>query len=602
MNDAEYRRQLTITDERWQIPFIGRKVNDAFYETFDHNGCYPSNDADLYPDALLKGEIVNLKPAVTKAGTISHISYYKIVDHGLYYRGTDDIPLDSHDIQVFKDILEKCTCSDADEVITKLVEMPLPEGWLLKKVNDKSISLKHGEDTVSVPKDYLVQIINLANQYPDVIDNEDFWDVNKGRLRIKYKDPIMALLSNYNKANFPDLALNKTVREYRAIDAQREADRDLAIDLIKKGGIDKAAEIIRGFDEVPLEIVDVAIDNNIRPIIELLAEANVYYRSFDHIAHWCLENEEADLFKKLIEGRKTSYINDLIYDAYKCKNIECVKILLDKGCWIHIGDDRTYYPVKDLLEFTSYRDVIWPLEYIKDLYGLEDNSYLTSVIENIHHQEWDPDTGLNGPGYNNNEYDNIALWILETKDIELINFAVNRGIVLKDPYYNSQQYDAFLDAFETGGKYWENAKHMFNYDDPDYITQINKYCLEEGKTKLLIKLIKHFKCGVDFELLKDAIWDTKNVTLLKLLVSYYKVEDESEPKKLTSAIIDGGNTGCMSYYLSEFPYLVKNEETVEEARNSLLAESDAKRTRIFVDAGWFDETIFDEMKLAERCG
>ena len=119
---------------------------------------------------------------------------------------------------------------------------------------------------------------------------------------------------------------------------------------------------------------------------------------------------------------------------------------------------------------------------------------------------------------------------------------------------------------------------------------------------LLARLIKHFKCEVDFELLDSAIWATDNLPLLKILVTYYKVEDESEPKELTSTIIHGGKTNCLAYYLSEFPYLVKDDETVEEARNSLLAYKDTDRARLFIEAGWFDETIFDEIKLAERCG
>ena len=144
MKDERYNKYLKIKEEFWQVPYLGRKVNDEYYSVFDQNGYYPSEE-EAYPEYAEKGLILNLKPYVVD-GVIKDISYYKVADHGPYSRHRDDKPLTARDRKAFTLVLDQCTDSIAAEVLDRLIAMPLKEGWEVSRVSEKSVSLKNGDE------------------------------------------------------------------------------------------------------------------------------------------------------------------------------------------------------------------------------------------------------------------------------------------------------------------------------------------------------------------------------------------------------------------------------------------------------------------------
>lgn len=61
MKDNRYTEYLTIKCDFWQLPYIGRTVTENYYEMFDHNGYYPSDDQDNHPEYCDNGIVMNIQ-------------------------------------------------------------------------------------------------------------------------------------------------------------------------------------------------------------------------------------------------------------------------------------------------------------------------------------------------------------------------------------------------------------------------------------------------------------------------------------------------------------------------------------------------------------
>ena len=597
MENGKYNDYLAIHEEMWIIEYLGRKVNDEYYATFDHNGYYPSDDYHNYPEYSEKNIIINLKPSLDDKGIINNISYYKVVDHGPYYRRSDDRKLDAHDVKVFKEILDRCTYNYASDILDKLKVMPLLNGWSVKRENKSSLILLHGGECISVPKDYLERMIELASRYYDVVNNNDFWEENKRLLKPKYRDAVMAILSNYNRIQFPSIAFKETAQERINREETVEEAQKTVKSLLDRNNTEEAKEILSNLEDISADILETALKQGNEDIIKVLSEKNLDNYKIKRIAVWCLENDNDSLFKEIVDKKSLETYCDWIYSAFDNNRIGCVEYLLRKGCWLNIGDNRTTLPVKEILSLVEYSDVIWPIKYIQDIYSNENREYIFKIINNVRGQKWDPEKNCFGAGYQMVQMRDIAFWIAQTKDLELIDLAVKKGLLIKDTY-TSREDEVFLDAFQTGGEYWNHVKHMLNIEDRDYLEGLLKKCLDENKIDLLLKMIKYFGLSVDSKLLDKAIYRCCSTELIKtLLNSYDPTNDEIE--KLNEAFIETENLDLFNYYLKDFPLIIREKDNLDKIRDDLLKNPNESKANLLVEAGYFDETIMKEIKLAK---
>ena len=61
MADSRYEEYLKIENDFWQLSYIGRAVTEQYYEMFDHNGYYPSDDEDNHPEYCYDGIVMNIQ-------------------------------------------------------------------------------------------------------------------------------------------------------------------------------------------------------------------------------------------------------------------------------------------------------------------------------------------------------------------------------------------------------------------------------------------------------------------------------------------------------------------------------------------------------------
>ena len=170
---------------------------DLFYTT---RGIFAAFGA--YPEYWEQSVILNLHPYV-KDGVISSISYYKKIDNGIYTRHSKEKSLTSKDIKIFKNLLDECTVSEAGEILDELLSKPLPDCWTVAKTTNKTITLRKESEKLSIPREYAELVIDIGRTIPDILDNRDFWRVNAKKLRCKYMEGLLVLLSNFNKEAYP---------------------------------------------------------------------------------------------------------------------------------------------------------------------------------------------------------------------------------------------------------------------------------------------------------------------------------------------------------------------------------------------------------------
>lgn len=115
----------------------------------------------------------------------------------------------------------------------------MKEGWAVRKISEKSVSIANSDGVISVPKDYAYSVIDIARNVPDIRDNEDFWELNKKHLRLKFKDALFALLYSFTKENFPDVTFGETACERIAREDREEAAKKELVEAIDKNQTDK---------------------------------------------------------------------------------------------------------------------------------------------------------------------------------------------------------------------------------------------------------------------------------------------------------------------------------------------------------------------------
>lgn len=458
MRNSRYENYLLSDIEYWQLPYIGRTVNDKYALLFDHNGYYPSDDYDNHPEYYEKSIIINLKPQLSD-NVIQDISYYKKVDHGLYSRHSDERPLNSHDIKVFKEVLDECTVSSSQHVLEQLLDMPLKEGWTIKQVSEKTIQLSHDGNTVSLPIDYAKQIIDIAPKAPDIISNDDFWEINSSWLRGKYKEAIFALLCNYNKDNFPEISFAETARERIDREDQEEAAKKALIHAIQYSQTKKVSELAEEIPEIPREAIDVAIKKGKTDyLMAFVSKTDPFW--IEHIGNYAISKGETELLERVVEKGGTN--NDrLIYTAYKEHRIDYVILLLKNGYTLHIRPNNgTKYDAEDILPLTDYSEVYFSADLLEQLYEAYGADPIRIIIENYHYSDFD--WKRTGPdGYFKNETIDFVTWLIKTQNTDLIDCAVGKDIHIWISSYNEAE-DLAISTFHEDGALWDHAKHLFD--------------------------------------------------------------------------------------------------------------------------------------------
>ena len=590
MKDKRYEEYLTIKkDEFWCTPYIGRRVNDIYSSIFDHNGYFPSDDYNKYPEYDENGIIINLHPVI-KNNVIDSISYYKKVDHGIYYRGADYKALNSHDIKVFKTILDECTESDAPEILERILELPLSEGWCLERTNPKSIVISNNGKKTSVPREYTEYIIDLARLYPDITCNDDFWNINRKLLKSQYKNALFAMLGSFNRKNFPNVSFAETANERIVREDNEERLKNDLINGIRNNDLQTVKRLVADIDDVSREVVQTAVDNSNTHSLEIIASHITDCNTLKIAGIYAIKQSETDLLYKLLENREPSDYSTLIYPAYLNGKIEYVTLLLDKGCTLTIQKDHCALPVRKLLPLTNYYEVVWPVKYLQDLYGLEDHTYLKKVLGNYHTEYSD---GKKCHGYNWIETSNIVKWILNTRDYELIDFAAMCHIQeagIKD----LRNSDIFLQAFEEGGEYWEHTKALFK-DVPHCCADLYYKCVMDNKPELLKRLIECSGIGVNGDILHRAIegYSSKTETL-KILIDYYDAELPSKRnwRPIWEDVVYIRNNEVFEYFFMNYKEFYE-DEAIHNAviEYAVKRNLDSEKKQILIDKCGVDKAL-----------
>ena len=519
MSDSRYENYLLSNIEYWQLPYIGRTVNDKYHLLFDHNGYYPSDDYDNHPEYSEKDIIINLKLQLSD-NVVQSISYYKKVDHGLYSRHSDERPLNSHDIKVFKEVLDECTVSSSQHVLDQLLDMPLKEGWNIKRVSDKTIQLSKDGNKVSLPTDYAKLIIDIAPKVPDIISNDDYWEINSGWLRVKYKGAIFALLCNFNKDNFPGISFAETARERMNREDQEKAAKEALIHAIKYDQTKIVWELAEELAEIPREAIDVAVKKGKTDyLMSFVSKTDQFW--VEHIGNYAISNGEAELLERVIEK---GGINNhrLIYTAYNEHRIDFVILLLNKGYTLHIRpDNKTKYDIEDLLPLTDYSEVYFSVDILEQLYNAYGVGPISKVIENYHYS--DRNWKRTGPdGYYRDETDALILWLINKHNIELIDCAAKNGVkTWLENWANIEELA--LNIFNEDSEYWSHVKGLF-------INVFSIYrCILDKNLALLEYCVEREKVGIqDIEF---ALRENVNAEMLRLLVKHLDISIDEDRKR-----------------------------------------------------------------------
>ena len=524
MEDKRYRSYLKIENNFWQLPYIGRAVNDKYEELFDHNGYYPSDDYNKYPEYSEEDIIIKIELYLFDDGKIEGVSCSKFVDHGIYYKGSDDRPLNSHDIKVFKEVLDACTDSEASAVLDILIQLPLQEGWRIKRSSEKSISLESEAGAVSLPVDYAKQVIDIARNAPDIRDNNDFWEVNKKNLRTKYKDAIFALLCNFDNEHFPSISFAETAAERITREDREEETRNKLVAEIEQGHVEKAANLIDELPKIPRTALETAAKKNNTELLELCAHKTNDAYDLQFIGEYAIENGAADLLKTVAELDKGNS-KRLIYTAYNNHRIDFVLLLQQYGYTLHIRhDNKTKYRTEELLPLVGCHEVYFAANVIDQLYDEYGSEPVEKIVENYHHSnayfiKTDPD------GYYDDETSALVAWLIEKRDLALIDMAVNNGVRAKMAAYNNDERLA-IKVFNEDEELWTHAEGLFAGN-----ISFSR-CISDKNLKLLKYLVE--RVPVPESVLRKAIEDRASDEILDVLVQHLdlSIQEKRPPAKL----------------------------------------------------------------------
>ncbi len=590
MSDSRYENYLLSDIEYWQLPYIGRTVNDKYLSMFNHNGYYPSDDHDNHPEYYEKDIIVNLKPQLFN-NVIQSISYYKVVDHGIYSRHSDDRPLNAHDIKVFKEVLDACTVSSAQTVLNKLLDMPLKEGWTIKRVSEKTIQLSNNGNIVSIPIDYVKQIIDIAPNASDIISNDDYWEVNSRWLRGKYKEAIFALLYNYNKEHFPEISFSETARERIEREDKADAAKKALIRAINGGQTKEVSELVEEIIEIPREAIDVAIKKGRTDyLMSFVPKTDPF--GLRNIGEYAISKGETQLLKLVIEKGGTK-ADGLIYTAYKEHRIDYVILLLEKGYTLHIGPNNDIkYDAEDILPLTDYSEVYFSADLLEQLYEAFGTDPISKIIENYHYSDFN--WKRTGPdGYFKNETIDFVTWLINKHNIELIDHAAKSGLKTGFDSWDALEKLA-INIFNEDRNYWNHVKELFKNGFSIYRCIVDKnlamleYCVETDSVS-----------GDDLEW---AIRSHVSNEMLELLIRHLEVNGEKfGPDKLPlwhyGLKID--DLRLFELFLKTYAPKLNDDQTREDLYNHFVWNNyGVEKAIILVNVCKFPDQLIKDAELA----
>lgn len=593
MEDKRYRDYLKIDNDFWQLPYIGRAVNSKYEELFDHNGYYPSDDYNKYPEYSDEDIILRIDLILSDDSRVETISCLKYVDHGIFYKGSDDKPINARDIKVFKEVLDTCTESVAAEILDTLKQLPLKDGWRIRRASEKSITLENAESTISLPVDYAKQIIDIACNAPDIKNNDDFWEINKKNLRTKYKDAIFALLYNFDHEHFPNVSFAESVAERIARENKEEEDCARLVSAIELGKTDEAAIIINELPEIPRVALEAAAEKKDTELLEKCAykTSNAYDLQF--IGEYAIEQGAGDLLKIVAELDKGK-TKRLIYTAYNNHRVDFVLLLLNYGYTLHIRhDNKTKYAPEELLPLVGCYDVYFASNIIDQLYEAYGSEPVEKIIDNYHHSnayfiKTDPD------GYYDDETSALVAWLIDKRDVALIDLAVSKGIKAKMGAYSNEERLA-IKVFNEDEELWKHAEGLFSGN-----ISYSK-CISDKNIKLLEYLVEHVP--VTESILRKAIEDRANEEMLALLIRHLDLSiQEKRPAGKLPIWYYGlriNNLGTFECLFKKYAAQEKEENEFQEIYDHFVWHyHDPEKAEVLVETCHLPEILIKESELA----
>ena len=570
-------------DDLWLAPYIGRKINEHYEEHFDHNGNYPSDDEDKYPEYWEKNLILNLHPHV-KDGIVESISYYKKVDNGIYTRHSTYKALTSRDKKIFKELLDECTVSEAGEILDELLGKPLPDGWMVAKVTDKTITLQKELEKISIPRDYVKHVIDVGRSLPDILNNRDFWRVNEKKLRCKYMEGLMVLLSNIEET-YPAYIIGETAKDRIAReDAIIEAKASL-INAIRNDDKQKVVKCLDLLNVVHSDAINEALKKWDPDLLLKLAGKAAYFSDVCKIGEAAIEKDDSKTLRALVKekGCQPQWVDA----CFENKRIEDLKYLLAHSGELKVREECGY-DLNELLPLVKYEKVAWTLSYLKEMNALSDKTYIQTALRNIYSGQW-------GKGYSNSEVKEIITWILSCNDVELLDAVASSGITV------DYQNDLFIEIFMNKNDLWDTAKPLFrNYTWKNFFSKFNR----RTDYEFLLKLMKYYDVHTSIEDVIDTIQfkgDDKRIA--KLIIDRYdeSIKPKRPVKPLWEAVTMWADVELFEYFFKRNEQLLKRKDVCDGIVHTLLwYYPDVDKARVLVERYAFSEDLVKKTSLAKK--
>lgn len=592
MDNQRYREYLKPDAEFWQLPYIGRAVNSKYEELFDHNGYYPSDDYNRYPEYSDEDIIIKIDLTLND-GKVEWISCSKFVDHGIFYKGSDERPINAHDIKVFKEVLDTCTDSVAAEILDRLKQLPLRDGWRIKRASEKSIALESEEETITMPVDYAKQVIDIARNTPDIKNNDDFWEINKKNLRAKYKDAIFAFLYSFDHEHFPNISFAESVAERIAREDKEAEARDRLVSVIEQDQTDEAIKIINKLPEIPRVALEAASKKKDMELLEQCAYKTNNAYDLQFIGEFAIEQGAEDLLK-IVAKRDKGKTNRLIYTAYNKHRIDFVQLLLKCNYTLHIRhDNKTKYEPEELLPLVGCYEVYFAANVIDQLYAAYGAEPVEKIIDNYHYSNTFF-TKTNQDGYHDDETSALVTWLIDKRDINLIDLAVSKGVKAKVSCYGKEESLA-IKVFNEDEELWKHAEGLFAGN-----ISFSR-CINDKNLKLLEYLVE--RVPVPESVLRKAIEDHASDEMLSVLVQHL---DLSIQEKRPAGKLPIWYYGLRINNLESFECLFKKyaAQEVEEAVFQELYDHfiwyyhDPEKAKVLVKTCHLPEMLIKESELA----
>ena len=578
-----------IEGDLWLVPYIGRKVNDRYDELFDHNGYYPSDEYDKYPEYSEKEIILNLHPHV-KDGVIEDITYYKKIDNGLYSRHSIEKPLTQKDRKIFVEVLDECTDSVAGDVLDSILNNPLSGGWSVKSASEKNIVIQNGSEKISIPRAYVEFVIDVGRTAPDILNNRDFWRINGDSLRTKYMEGLMILLESFNKDNYPELIVGKTAKEKTEHDNNVQIAKESITDAILNDNQEKIEEYCEVLSHVPSSAIEAAVDRGDLDLVKRLSpKANPDV--IERIGINAIDTSNKDLLELLVNVRGA--LAKWTECAFINRKEDALTFLLIRHGLLRIRENEHNYTFEELLPLVKYSGVAWPLDYLKRFYEMDDRSYITTALRNLKHTP-----GYDG--YNDSDLEKIVDWVLDCKDPVLLDAVKSSRIV----FFGQGYEDLFIKAFINYEEQWDSVKFLFPNIDAECIRSYWS-CVVHNNYDVLERLINFFKIGTPKDLVIRSIDPMpKDKRIPKLIIENYdeNIEPDSGKNiKIWHVFVRCKDSELFKLFFTKQSHLLDDEDVLDDVAHSILwYYPDVEKARFLAEKYDIDSDYVKMVALASK--